>query len=375
MILTCERCETRFRLDEGRLPAGGARVRCSRCKHAFFVNPGGAAAPELVHQLAEAAVTQTRMPAPAPAWDLEEDANGRTAESGHNARSPVAPDLAATEFEEESDWRFEDEMHLGDAGASLDLPNGEAPIPASVDPNENSFAELGDPESWDLLSSPAIEPSPPSAVPCPTPAAPPIERVVTKLSEPEQREPTRDAATVECARETRRIMPASNLPPALTRGAWVAVAVLAAVATWTTVVPSTEATPPALGVVSLGALELTSLRARQLENAVAGDVWVVSGEVHNPTKEPKALGSMLAVTLLDSTGARVGDREATLRPGLETARLREDDPHHLAEESAEIAMHFASQEVPPGSSIPVDAVFTSAAPGAARFAVEARPLN
>jgi predicted Zn finger-like uncharacterized protein len=375
LILTCERCETRFRLDEGRLPAGGARVRCSRCKHAFFVNPGGAAAPDVVHELAEAAVTQTRMPAPAPAWDLEDDVNGRTAASGHNVRSPVAPDLAATEFEEESDWRFEDEMHLGDAGASLDLPNGEAPIPASVDANESSFAELGDPESWDLLSSPAIDPSPPPAVPCTTPAAPPIERVVTKLSEPEPREPTRDIATVERAPEARRVVPDSDLAPALTRAAWTALAALAALATWTTVVPATKPTPRALGVVSLGALELTSLRARQLENAVAGDVWVVSGEVHNPSQEPRALGSMLAVTLLDSTGARVGDREATLRPGLEIARLREEDPRHLDEESAAVAMQFASQPLQPGGTVAVDAVFTGAAPGAARFAVEARPLN
>lgn len=375
MILTCERCQTRFRLDEGRLPAGGARVRCSRCKHAFFVNPGGAAAPEVVHQLAEAAVTQTRMPAPAPAWDLEEDANGRTAASGQKARSPIAPDLSATEFEEESDWRFEDEMHLGDAGASLDLPNGEAPIPPSVDPNESSFAELGDPESWDLLSSPAIDTSPPTAVVSPTPTAPPIERAATKLSVPEQREPARDVVTAESPVEARRIVPDSTLSPQRTRAAWIALVTLAALATWTSVVPQTGSATASLGVITLGGLELTSLRARQLENAVAGDVWVVSGEVHNPGDEPQALGSMLAVTLLDSAGARVGGQEAKLRPGLEAARLREDDPRRLDAESAAVATHFASQPVPPGATVAVDAVFTTAAPGVARFAVEKRPLN
>lgn len=39
MVITCEQCETRFRLDDARIPDAGVRVRCSRCKHAFFVKP------------------------------------------------------------------------------------------------------------------------------------------------------------------------------------------------------------------------------------------------------------------------------------------------------------------------------------------------
>ncbi|MCH7709638.1 MAG: zinc-ribbon domain-containing protein, partial [Myxococcales bacterium] len=39
MIITCEQCETRFQLDDERVPAKGAKVRCSRCRHAFYVKP------------------------------------------------------------------------------------------------------------------------------------------------------------------------------------------------------------------------------------------------------------------------------------------------------------------------------------------------
>ena len=39
MIVTCASCLTKFSLDESRLPAQGAKVRCSRCQHVFHVVP------------------------------------------------------------------------------------------------------------------------------------------------------------------------------------------------------------------------------------------------------------------------------------------------------------------------------------------------
>jgi predicted Zn finger-like uncharacterized protein len=39
MIVTCASCLTKFSLDESRIPAKGAKVRCSRCQHVFFIVP------------------------------------------------------------------------------------------------------------------------------------------------------------------------------------------------------------------------------------------------------------------------------------------------------------------------------------------------
>ena len=378
MILTCERCETRFRLDEKRLPAGGARVRCSRCKHAFFVNPGGAPAADVVHQLAEAAVTQARTPAPAPSWDLEEDGNGRTAQSVPNARTSVASDPLAGDFEEESDWRFEDERQLGDTRASLDLPKGEAPAPPNPDPNESSFAELGDPESWDLLSSPALDPPLPRPSPPVRPAMPtpqPIERVAAKASVQEPGEPVQEGATATRVVEVLASIPGFEFSHAARGGAWFGLVVLVALATWTTLAPVAPAAAPQLGVVSLGALELRSLHARQIENAVAGPIWVVSGEVRNPSDEPRAVGAILAVSLLDRAGAPIGAAEATLNAALSTQRLREEDPARLREEADAAASELAARVVAPGASVAVDAVFAPPARDATRFAVETRPAR
>ncbi|MRR57764.1 MAG: DUF3426 domain-containing protein [Deltaproteobacteria bacterium] len=37
MIIQCEKCRTRFRLDDAKISEAGVRVRCSRCTHTFIV--------------------------------------------------------------------------------------------------------------------------------------------------------------------------------------------------------------------------------------------------------------------------------------------------------------------------------------------------
>jgi predicted Zn finger-like uncharacterized protein len=39
MIITCASCLTKFSLDDSRISAEGVKVRCSRCKHVFYVVP------------------------------------------------------------------------------------------------------------------------------------------------------------------------------------------------------------------------------------------------------------------------------------------------------------------------------------------------
>jgi len=39
MIITCASCLTKFNLDDSRIRAKGVKVRCSRCKHVFYVVP------------------------------------------------------------------------------------------------------------------------------------------------------------------------------------------------------------------------------------------------------------------------------------------------------------------------------------------------
>lgn len=39
MIITCASCLTKFHLDDSRIPLKGVKVRCSRCKHIFYIVP------------------------------------------------------------------------------------------------------------------------------------------------------------------------------------------------------------------------------------------------------------------------------------------------------------------------------------------------
>ncbi|MGD0915762.1 MAG: zinc-ribbon domain-containing protein [Thermodesulfobacteriota bacterium] len=39
MIVTCASCLTKFNLDNSRIPSKGTKVRCSRCRHVFFIVP------------------------------------------------------------------------------------------------------------------------------------------------------------------------------------------------------------------------------------------------------------------------------------------------------------------------------------------------
>lgn len=54
MIVTCASCLTKFHLDDARIPPKGAKVRCSRCKHVFFITPpveGSAKTPQALTPL------------------------------------------------------------------------------------------------------------------------------------------------------------------------------------------------------------------------------------------------------------------------------------------------------------------------------------
>lgn len=362
MILTCERCETRFRLDESRLPARGARVRCSRCKHAFFVQPPGATQAAAIDEIAQQAAASARPATPEASWDLDEADAGSTLQRA----APVAE--PPSEFEDENDWRFEDELpQLGDTGASLDLPNGEAPPPSAADRNESSFAELGDPESWNLVANAddttAARHAP--IAPLEVTAPPQPERVAAPT-------PLREEQGIAATPVVR-----APVEPgfALRAAGWIATAalVLAVAAGSIRSLPSPRT--GALGHVRVGPLELELRSARLVENALVGSIWVVSGDLINATSEARALESAIGVALLDVDGHPIDGAVAMVRPSIAAERLRDEDPVRLLDEAGSAGASLAFQLVEPGARVPVDAVFASAPRGAAQVAVAAHPVR
>lgn len=74
MIITCASCLTKFYLDESKISAKGARVRCSRCRHVFHVVPPPVTKEEIVEdfesfakyheELMEPAQKEVKIPSP-----------------------------------------------------------------------------------------------------------------------------------------------------------------------------------------------------------------------------------------------------------------------------------------------------------------------
>jgi predicted Zn finger-like uncharacterized protein len=85
VIVTCHECQTQFQLDDAKVPKTGIRVRCSRCKFAFFVESPHRPDPDHASQLAREALGADRGGAGEPSLDSN------------------VPD-------EESDWQFNEDV-------------------------------------------------------------------------------------------------------------------------------------------------------------------------------------------------------------------------------------------------------------------------
>lgn len=113
MIVTCDACTTSFQLDEARIPAGGARVRCSRCKHSFLLPHPSDSSPEALHRIAAETAADAAPGVPGVSADPSEQA------PGSEPRSSAASDP------EEEDWQFNAEVRVpGDDEADADAKDG-----------------------------------------------------------------------------------------------------------------------------------------------------------------------------------------------------------------------------------------------------------
>ncbi len=146
MIICCEQCDTRFKLDESRIPSGGARVRCSKCEHAFHVQPPEVEAESTLQGVAAEAV-QAALPVPEPAAA----APGVTDPKLSEALDPCGDEEVPPE-----QWTFDD-----DAPAP---PSAEPPLPPTPPPPSAAPKR-------------AVAPAPP-APPSAAPAAPPVAAAV-----------------------------------------------------------------------------------------------------------------------------------------------------------------------------------------------------
>jgi predicted Zn finger-like uncharacterized protein len=123
VIVTCERCATQFQLDDERIPDEGVRVRCSRCKHAFFIERPASTQAEMIHSVAQRALADQETPQ--VAHDLPSD-DGSPPLAGQGGIESRAGEGGSPWADEEDDWQFnldgppEDGFEAAPASPALD---------------------------------------------------------------------------------------------------------------------------------------------------------------------------------------------------------------------------------------------------------------
>jgi predicted Zn finger-like uncharacterized protein len=189
MIIECQSCHARFRLDEAKIKGRGARVRCRKCGDSIVVLKESAPAPPtptgdgtfdlgsaVRESVGEAPVSPASagnlIPFPAPTRPAEPVSTG-SAPHGPEAEEPV---------KDEVDMAFERALFAGAEGSSLSAGQPEAPVsgpaagvppveevPAGEEPPKPDLGSLildfGPEEKLDL---------PPAGEPEPSFGAPPV---------------------------------------------------------------------------------------------------------------------------------------------------------------------------------------------------------
>ena len=359
MIVTCERCETEFQLDDARVPEGGARVRCSRCKHAFFVMPPAASPAQQADQAASAALADD--PTPGVTEDLVDDS------------------IAAHAEDDESDWEFNrdlpadhtdspdarsarspgpgaargDRVPADPPGQSFDLgdePEAEptrSAEPVRPDTSASEGADLGSPVEWNFFDDDDERPAPFAPAPPPRARAAEIAPTFEGGGAPES--------------SARRELPAAFRIAAASAG-WIATAGLCALA----LVRGLASAPPAATAWPQPApgIALEEVRGRWLDNVSLGRLYVVSGRVHNTAATFSPLPP-LVLELRDPAGRAVGSA-IRLRGASSSAQLRQADAAALTTAGAD-----APGAIAPGLAWEFEAVAWPLPARAARFAIRA----
>ncbi|HVP31472.1 MAG TPA: zinc-ribbon domain-containing protein [Myxococcota bacterium] len=381
MIVTCERCQTRFKLDAARLPDTGARVRCSRCKHAFFVaRPGEAGRDALVHGLAGEAARGGTPAAPEATADLRTLHAGAPL-PGNTSATRLMPELAEdaawreakpadpARGDDESDWQFNEPVRH-DEGATQGRVSRRPPPRRPRPPSDEGVAldALGSPESWDILGDAELPPLesviPTAAARGPEPSARGAEPAREAVAPGARGASAGDRPATPVASERRSLREAPR--EILFFGAvWLWLAAVTALCLW----PATPgASSPAVSA-TLGSVAFEDLRGRFVDNAVGGLVFVVTGVAH--AAGGSAGPQRFEVVLLGPDGSPLAASRGVVGEAPEIARIREAPPETLAQgiEASDLARGV--RPIAEGERVSVAAIVRDAPRDVTGFRLEA----
>jgi predicted Zn finger-like uncharacterized protein len=332
MIIQCEKCGTKFKLDESHIKEEGSKVRCSLCKHIFLVHP-----PEQIYGEEGETIAFSREDIEA---SVAKDLPGGKPEK----ESQAEPDDQEIEF----DNVFEDSLEAlkGQGGES-----SETPLDQSVE--EAAFAEKAlefDTQREEIRPAAAEE----------------------KHDEEIREDP--GSATVAPARKRGG---KSHLLPILLVIILVLIGGAAAIFLW---VP--ELIPDSLSMLKPAEKqELTDMGVRRLsfkavtgsfvDSEMSGNLFVIQGMVSNDYPKPRSF-VLIKGSILDDKGQIVTRKLAYAGNSLDAGEIKSMP---LEEINKAMKNRYGRDKknvnVPPGALTPFTIVFENLPKNLSEFTVEA----
>jgi len=403
VVVVCEKCETRFQLGDSRIPAAGARVRCSRCEHEFFVkSPESGESDVLGEVMAE--VTDAGGPGDFQVegvstgdfeedWQFNDDSSSQIQVDAEPELSEISDfdvsamdlsgDLPPSEIAADGADSIGEPEPEPDPGPEPEVFFAEKP---SIDPVESirdrdagldfsSPDDLGSPEEWDFVGTadaePALEFTPEEDAP--EPLSPSVDESVSASPSP---------AVVESPTARPPAAEASGRPPLVARfegvasiAGWVVVALAFSVGISSLFTRPGEGSAASArpAEISVSDLPITAseVEGRLVENALAGNLLVVSGKLENRGSYAVTPGRAVSVQLVSAAGEPIAGATAPAGRAVAETRLREWDPDRLRLDLERSAAEMAQRPLRPGVPIRFDAVFETIPESAAGWVLEA----
>lgn len=395
MIIKCEKCHTKFRLDNSRVTDRGVKVRCTKCKHVFRVHKENAE--ELLSQpgatLADfSSPVEGEVPISSADERLILDESAPVATESFQ----VSPIAAASADSIEFDPSFFDTPETSFPADDL-AANDNRNVPAVADDTSFAGGEI-DFSAEDMFGA-VVESVPETQGDAPfnlgeIDFGDELTAVAVQQVNSEELKPSQESSFAPQAETEEKLVedvsspsflhegPASfqqDLPPLSTSSrrkqsplfvGIIVLVLLLIIAVLGYLGFSSLSTPKEAVVTESGKIGVRSVTAAYIKNDKVGELLVISGEALN--EYPKARAALqVKVALFDATGQAVTTKSAYCGNPLTGEQLKS-----LPVEKIEAAManqfgdSLANMEVNPGKAIPFVVVIANIPDGAKDFSVQ-----
>ena len=385
MIIQCERCLAKYRLDDSKVGKKGVKVKCTKCGHLFIVKREEQAAPPppIKEEKPPAVSFKEEIPPPTPEtgldlekeWKVEWEKEKTAGKEEKPAEPPSRETFAEKEdfgfsFEEEkpsleekpSFKEFKEEEEV-----SFEEEKKEAAVPPP--PSEKEWEV-----EWEKEETPEKEvtaqESPKETAPA-TPAHPPFEEEVFEGEVPEKEE----AAPFGAAEKAEKQEAAEVTAEVFRKNAEKEEEALAATARrggklkWLVLVlisvllygggailylsGALEPFTRGFAKQSESPLKVENLNGTFTDNEQSGRIFVIEGKIKNSSEEPQAIKKVRG-TVYNKAGKAVATMEVSAGRLVSNEELRTLPKEDLLKQFKEVK----EGSVPPKGTIPVMVVFT-----------------